>query len=227
MHGGLELLAGGANTGLEAHHVEIEIFAPHHALHKIGEATLRASGKKHVERVFLLHRQLDEGDDMLIPPAFPCARLLLVRTCAGCGQYARIVPPAAIDKHVRRRELADGDAIPYLLIGQRAGKEGVVEVVNVDGFDVGDGRQVTVIARPSFDCSHSVVGLLPIRACIVGGRSRRCREHVGKRAEGGWRSQAPCRAEKHGSGQNTDYQDRDRDRDKDRDSVVETDMTQQ
>lgn len=141
-----ELLTSGANARFEANHIELQVSASNDTLDQFGKAVFRAAGEEHTQGIFLLHRQLHKLYYVLIPPALPSARLLFLHALAGRRQYAGVVPPTPIYENVGRRELSHARAIPNLLVWQRTCEECIVEVVDVDGLDVGNWRQIVVVA---------------------------------------------------------------------------------
>lgn len=135
MHGARESLVARSNSGLQSHHVKVQTFARYYALQKVRETVLGSSSQHDSQGILLFHAELDQLDNLLIPPALPGSLFLSFDTVASCRENARVVPPAAIDEDFGRRKIAKGVPIPELGIREGGLEQGIVEVVDVNSLD--------------------------------------------------------------------------------------------
>lgn len=106
-----------ADGGLETNHVELETLALYYPLNQFTETGLGSTGQQDAESILLLCAQLDELDNLLVPPSLPCARLLFRDAFARRGENPGIVPPSTVYKRIGVRECAYRWVVPDLGIG--------------------------------------------------------------------------------------------------------------
>ena len=100
VHRACETLVVGANGGLECDDIEYEPFALQHAPYKTAEPSFSATRQQNDKSILLLHAELNELNDLFVPPPVPCAGLLFCKSFSCRSKDARVVPPSAVDESI-------------------------------------------------------------------------------------------------------------------------------